>query len=178
MRSLRNLLFLGLGILIAIFMGFMGKNAHPVKEVEEPVIQERVDLLAMYDSIYPTFLPKKFRGEIPTKKEEKVVLVASRESVMYGMHCEQYREIFERYPWPVDVALRVCEAESNGNPNAVGDGHIPPVSCGLMQIRTLPGRPSCEALKDPEFNIQYAYDMWSRKGWRPWSVCSNGRTYC
>lgn len=88
-----------------------------------------------------------------------------------GSNCEEYRYIFEKYNWPVEIALAVCREESRGYTGAVGDSHIPPVSCGLMQIRTLAGRPSCEELKDPETNIKVAYDLWRAYGFIPWSVC-------
>src|SRR5688500_1120414 len=62
--------------------------------------------------------------------------------------CDADRAEFEKYAWPVHEALQVCDAESHGNPNAVGDTDTAYVSCGLMQVRTLPGRPSCTELKD------------------------------
>lgn len=73
--------------------------------------------------------------------------------------------------------MQVCQAESHGNPAAIGDGHTAHVSVGLFQIRTLPGRPSIEKLKDPQFNVGYAYDLWKSEGWNPWSVCS-GKVEC
>lgn len=98
--------------------------------------------------------------------------------------CENYKWIFEKYNWNIETVISVCEAESNGKKDAVGDGHNPPVSCGLLQIRTLEGRPSCEKLKDPEINIAYAYQLYedslakTGNGWLPWSVCKNGTVNC
>ena len=85
--------------------------------------------------------------------------------------CLKYKDIIDDYDWPVDIALNVCKEESSGNPNNVGDRHTAYVSCGLMQVRALPGRPSCEELKDPATNIAFAYELWKNEGWRPWSVC-------
>lgn len=85
--------------------------------------------------------------------------------------CTKYSFIFEKYDWPVDIAMQVCKYESQGNEKSIGDRDTNYASCGLMQIRTLPGRPSCEELKDPETNIEFAYNLWSDNGWRPWSVC-------
>ncbi len=85
--------------------------------------------------------------------------------------CLAYKDILDNYEWPVDIALEVCKAESSGNPNNIGDKHTAYVSCGLMQVRALPGRPSCEQLKNPETNIAFAYELWRKEGWRPWSVC-------
>jgi hypothetical protein len=74
--------------------------------------------------------------------------------------------------------MAVMQAESGCNPTSVGDtrpinGLLAP-SCGLFQIRTLKGRPSCEALKDPATNIEWAYKI-SNNGtnWKPWSVFTN-----
>jgi hypothetical protein len=70
-------------------------------------------------------------------------------------------------------------AESKGNSQAVGDnypinGLLAP-SCGLMQIRTLEGRPSCEELLDPKTNIDWAYKI-SNNGtnFNPWTMYTNG----
>lgn len=86
-------------------------------------------------------------------------------------NCLDHEGTIRKYDWPVDIALEVCAAESSGNPVAVGDRSTAYVSCGLMQIRTLPGRPSCAELKVPETNIAYAYALWVEEGWAPWSVC-------
>lgn len=64
--------------------------------------------------------------------------------------------------------------ESGCNPNAVGDNYpiagIHAPSCGLLQIRTLQGRPDCESLKNPETNIEWAYKIWRSQGYRAWTV--------
>lgn len=78
------------------------------------------------------------------------------------------------YDWPQRIAYAVCMAESHGRHTAVGDTNTQYPSCGLMQIRTLPGRPSCEQLKDPSFNMRYAYNMWVGQGFRPWSAYTQG----
>jgi len=88
--------------------------------------------------------------------------------------CEEFRPIFEKYPWDVEYMLYICKLESGGNVNAVGDLHpingLLAPSCGLMQIRTLSGRPSCEELKDPEINIEWAWIIYQKQGYRAWSV--------
>lgn len=88
-----------------------------------------------------------------------------------GKSCGKYEDIIKKYDWPLNIAMAVCAAESGGNTNAIGDGNTQYVSCGLFQIRTLPGRPTCYQLRDPEFNVDYAYQLWKRAGWPPWSVC-------
>lgn len=80
------------------------------------------------------------------------------------------------------TAIAIAKAESHLNPNAKGDTHIEFTkdgitmghSCGVFQIRVLPGRPDCETLKDAEFNIKYAKEMFDRSGFTPWSAYKNG----
>lgn len=89
--------------------------------------------------------------------------------------CANYQHIINKYNWNKKVLAAICHAESGGNPNAVGDtrviGGIYAPSCGLFQIRTLAGRPSCEQLKDPETNIAWAYRIYLGQGHSAWSVC-------
>lgn len=72
----------------------------------------------------------------------------------------------------VGNALAIARGESGFNPAAVGDkypiGGIYAPSYGLFQIRGLPGRPSAEQLLNPEFNVQYAANLYRQQGWRPW----------
>lgn len=74
----------------------------------------------------------------------------------------------------VKNAYQVMLGESGGNPQAVGDqypiGGVYAPSYGLFQIRGLPGRPSSKELLNPEFNVQYAANMFKNQGWRPWTV--------
>ena len=76
-------------------------------------------------------------------------------------------------------AEKVMQAESGGKADNIGDNYpingqtIP--SVGLFQIRTLPGRPTAEQLKDPEFNVKYAADMWKSQGWEPWTTARKMR---
>ena len=88
--------------------------------------------------------------------------------------CEQYRPLLEKYSWNVDTMLHAMRLESGCNPHAVGDqyviGGIYAPSCGLLQVRTLAGRPDCESLKNPTVNIATAYQIWQNQGYRAWSV--------
>lgn len=89
--------------------------------------------------------------------------------------CENYRHLISQYSWNVNTAINICQAESGGNPRAQGDnypirGLLAP-SCGLFQVRTLAGRPTCEELKDPATNIAWAYRIYLGQGYQAWSVC-------
>lgn len=80
-------------------------------------------------------------------------------------------------------AYAIAMAESGLRTDAIGDGHITyeyqgetiGMSCGLFQIRTLPGRPSCEEMLDPDKNIAFAKKLFDRSGWMPWSVYKSGK---
>lgn len=92
--------------------------------------------------------------------------------------CTKYETTIKKYDWEDDIAMEVCRHESEGDKNAIGDKDTLYVSCGLMQIRSLPDRPSCEALKDPEANIAYAYQLWKEKGWAPWKTTCETKVDC
>jgi hypothetical protein len=89
--------------------------------------------------------------------------------------CEHYTDLLSKYDWNTAVMARIMYFESRCNPNAVGDNypikglHAP--SCGLFQIRTLSSRPSCEQLKDPATNVEWAYKIYKGQGYKAWSVC-------
>lgn len=75
--------------------------------------------------------------------------------------------------------MAIMEAESGCTATAVGDnyaiaGLLAP-SCGIFQIRTLEGRPSCETLKDPSTNIEWAHKIYTGQGLAAWSVFSSGK---
>lgn len=89
-------------------------------------------------------------------------------------------EIANKYDWNVQIAIAICIAESGGISTQTGDNYVInglyAPSCGLFQIRTLVGRPTCEQLKDPATNVEWAYKI-SKQGtdWTPWSVFNNRR---
>lgn len=81
-----------------------------------------------------------------------------------------------------ELAIAIARCESGLRPGAIGDGHISywvngveyGKSYGVFQIRHLEGRPSPEQLLDADFNIQYAYNLFKRSSWYPWSAYNNG----
>jgi len=78
--------------------------------------------------------------------------------------------------------MKICKAESNGNPSAINwndkhydiDGNLVCVSSqGLFQIACF--HPDnlgyeYEDLLDPVKNIEMAYRIWESSGWRPWTT--------
>jgi hypothetical protein len=121
----------------------------------------------------PTPIPIQEQPQVETTPVATVALAEPVQVTqpVYVPGCEQYVSLISQYDWNISVALQVAMAESSCNTLAVGDKHIPPVSCGLFQVRTLPGRPSCEQLQDPATNVAFAYQLYVKNGWQPWSVC-------
>ena len=78
--------------------------------------------------------------------------------------CEQYRPLFLRYDWNVDVAMAIAASESSCNPNAVS----PTFDYGLMQLHGV-------RIFDPAQNIRYAYyEKYLKGGWGHWTQYNNG----
>lgn len=90
------------------------------------------------------------------------------------------REVFAE---EAEIAIAIAKSESGLRADAVGDipiqfvheGKVMGHSCGLFQIRVLPGRPNCEELKDPDTNVKYAKKLQEKYGWFPWSNYKNDR---
>ena len=80
-----------------------------------------------------------------------------------------------------ELMVAIAKAESNFQSDRVGDLHLTfnngtmGMSCGLFQIRVLDGRPDCESLKNPEFNIKWAKKIKESQGLTAWTVYTNGR---
>jgi hypothetical protein len=81
------------------------------------------------------------------------------------------------------IAVAIAKSESRLDCSAVGDRHLAfyregieyGKSYGVFQIRHLPGRPNPDELLDPNKNIAYAYELYKKSGFSPWSQYKNGR---
>lgn len=104
-------------------------------------------------------------------------MIATKPS--YSGPCDHYRPLIERYEWDAETMLAIMQAESGCDPQAIGDDYqisgLYAPSCGLMQIRTLRGRPTCEELKDPATNTATAYRVYQSQGLKAWSVHNSGK---
>ena len=96
-----------------------------------------------------------------------------------------YYELITQYEWNTDVACAVMKYESRYDSEAHFFSHrTKDNSYGLFQINLYGNlakeRPSAEWLLVPENNIQYAYELWKKRGWKPWGVCHppNQRVVC
>lgn len=112
------------------------------------------------------------------KHEEANQVPTPTQNIPKQTGCEAYRAEIAKYNWNVSLMLAIAKAESGCNPRAVGDNypirgvHAP--SCGLFQVRSLKGRPSCEALKDPATNIAWAHKIYLGQGLHAWTVYTKG----
>jgi soluble lytic murein transglycosylase-like protein len=94
-----------------------------------------------------------------------------------GGNCESYRSLVSQYAWNVETALRVMQAESGCNPNALSSTS----DRGLMQINWVHSAKvggNLDALYDPATNVAVAYQVYQGDGWRAWSVCTRGMVAC
>jgi len=116
----------------------------------------------------------------PEKAPEPVAPVAPAPRPVNVAGCEQWRGAVSQYGWNVDVALAVMKAESGCNPNAdnVADRHQTCMgSRGLFQI-------GCNSTSfyarmfEPQWNMDAAWSIYSKRGWRPWGVCTSGKVNC
>lgn len=111
----------------------------------------------------------------PKKKVIKIVHTA-------GGDCTKYADLISQYNWPIATAMQICRDESQGDPSAINwdDKHydskgnlICVSSQGLFQVAcSWPaslGYTKADLL-DPAKNIAMAYDIWSSRGFYPWST--------
>ena len=83
-----------------------------------------------------------------------------------------YIDLIAKYDWDIDTMLYILSCESSGNPKAVGDTNTKHHSYGVLQVRNLPERElNIEDLFEPEYNIDYAYQLWQKQGYRAWHNC-------
>lgn len=168
-------------LLILIVLIIWGVNAQGISEIlNDPMYREMIasdegrkvyenEPLKALDSTTPDLVLDK--GDEPMR-EEGFRSDSSLEQLI--------RDTF-RGTGQEDIAVAVAKAESGLNPQAVGDGHLTfekdgelmGMSCGVFQIRNLPGRPDCEEMKDPKKNVEYAKMMFDKAGWNPWSAWKN-----
>lgn len=156
-------------------------NATPINN-QESTQPEMVETMIQVDTTTPIPTVTEIVETAPATIPEPEQTPKAKPAVIHPIGCENYRQLISQYEWNVDVALNVMRAESGCNPNAKGDnrviGGIYAPSCGLFQIRTLQGRPTCEQLQDPATNIEWAFKLYRASGWKPWSVCNTGKVSC
>lgn len=122
---------------------------------------------------------KKTVGGVPPSSNP----VSKKTTVPHGSQIEELIKSY--FGSEADVAIAVARAESGLRPDAVGDGAIAywqdgveyGKSYGVFQIRHLPGRPDPQILLDPVENVRYAYSLYKRSGFSPWSAYTNGSYY-
>lgn len=72
------------------------------------------------------------------------------------------------------IAYAVVWRESNGRPDAIGDGGY-----GLFQLQASAHHTKpwwdYELLMDDTYNAAAAYQLWQSNGWRPWGLTRDGQ---
>ena len=95
--------------------------------------------------------------------------------------CSPYVAEVEKYAWNPSVIIKIMRKESFCDSSAVGDRKLEfghgrfGMSCGLLQVRILPGRSyDCDDMKDPVRNIAEAFGIYEQQGYKAWSTYSPG----
>lgn len=91
-------------------------------------------------------------------------------------NCSSYLPLIEQYPWDVQTAVAICQAESGGDTYALsstGDR-------GIFQVNFVHSdlvNGDLSALYNPAINVKVAYEVYSSAGWRAWSTYNSGAFY-
>ena len=87
---------------------------------------------------------------------------------------DNYRAYIALYDWDVDIAYAIMMAESRGDKNVVNpEAHKGcHGSAGLFQVACV--HDDVEKLKNAQYNISKAYEIYQKSGWKPWGAFSNG----
>jgi hypothetical protein len=150
---MKNLTLFIIAILIIVYKPSVSEIKKEVKKVTKPAVVRAEEV------------------------EEESTLSSNRE-LSSPTSLEQ--KIRAKFGESADTALAIAFCESGIREEAIGDGHIAYYqdgieygkSYGIFQVRHLPGRPSPEWLLNADNNIEYAYQLFQRSGWNPWSCAS------
>ncbi len=113
--------------------------------------------------------PVKHGGVGTTSKQKLTTPPAKPRPQVVLTGCSSYRADFNQYNWNVNVAEAICEAESNGNPNAISPPNYDGLrDYGLMQLHG-------EPILNPASNIAAAYQKYQMQGWEAWTTYNTGR---
>jgi hypothetical protein len=166
-------------VAVLIITGLLSKHTAPqhINKQATPTHEQEVQVASVKQE-----LPEKVAVTQPQVVQEQTVTPIVTSTVP---DCNAYDAlIIENFGADqLTTAKAVMRAESSCRSDAVGDNHITYVqdgitygmSCGLFQIRILPGRDTCEAYKNPEHAIRKAGLMFKGQGWRPWSAFTSGK---
>lgn len=111
------------------------------------------------DLISPYVTPYISTTIVEAKEEPKPVFKNNIEAYIYEVFGEDY-----------DDAMKVLECENRGlNPNAINHNRNGSIDEGIFQINSIHKQPN---MQDYKANIDYAYKIFKRQGWSPWS-CSH-----
>lgn len=115
---------------------------------------------------------------------EKDNYLIINESYVYGTNMKPedkslgdiISEEIEKYDWDIDTATAIAKCESGLNPMAINwkDALITGMpSMGIFQLN----RPYDEKYFDWKYNIWEAYNLYLKRGWRPWTCTKMIKKY-
>ena len=90
-----------------------------------------------------------------------------------GAYFDTVKYIREVFGNEADNAIKIAQAESGLNPNAIHINKGGSVDRGIFQINSVHldrVNGNAEALFDPKTNIKVAYEIFSEQGWCPWTT--------
>jgi hypothetical protein len=86
----------------------------------------------------------------------------------YMLPPEELKALICSYAWPCEEALRVKWCEAGNRWDSIGFG----ANYGGFQINSIHARRIPDfwtSWMDPAKNTAWAFDIWSRQGWKPWA---------
>jgi Lysozyme like domain len=131
-----------------------------VSRMENMELAEEARARASLSTPAPTPTPTPEPTPAPTPAPKPVSASSLSSAQVQALVCS--------YGWPCEQALSVMWCESGGRASAIGRG----VNYGLFQINQVHARHIAgfwDAWMDPAANTKWAFDLWSRSGWRPWA---------
>ena len=111
-----------------------------------------------------------------------IVEVVLKNPVTKTEDCSEYSSLIGKYEWPATIAMQICRDESHGNTEAKNwnDKHydrkgnlICISSQGLFAVACFWPKELGYTMEDilvPEKNVEMAYKIWLRSGFKPWST--------
>lgn len=127
--------------------------------------QTKVVATVQKQVVTPVALPTTTHPSLPVATVQPTTVVTA------SFSCQNYSNLFDQYNWNAATAMAICQAESQGNPNAISNGNINYDGIpdyGLMQLHGLD-------ILDPAANINAAYAKYLSQGWSAWSTYNSGK---
>lgn len=139
---------------------------HPPQEIAQAQEVEPPSIYGPFKVLGPTINELKPIESTPEPQNRAVSNLTTQEDVR-----DYITQVFGSQ---AKNAIAVAKCESGLNPTRINNNpRTKDYSVGVFQINLFGslrnGRPAEDKLLDAKFNIDYAYEMYQRQGWGPWS---------